>query len=110
MALTHIAFTGSRVALSLYALTLQVSPFVVGLLMSLLGVIPMLISVPAGRWTDRVGPVRPAIISIVSVLVGTLVPAVFQNISSLYVASVIVGGLSLAHLKANAAAVECAAD
>ena len=102
MALTHIAFTGSRVALSLYALTLQVSPFVVGLLMSLLGVIPMLISVPAGRWTDRVGPVRPSLIAICLVSVAVLTPWLAQSVHSLYAASVLLGtGFTVAHIAIN---------
>ena len=55
MVLAHLTFTGTRVALSLYALNLNGSAFTVGVLMSLLAVIPTLFAVLAGRWTDRTG-------------------------------------------------------
>ena len=57
----HTAFNGSRVSVSLYALSLQSSPLTVGLLISLYSVLPMLLSVGAGRMIDRVGSVRPII-------------------------------------------------
>ena len=62
MALTvfaHTAFNGSRVTVSLYALSLQSSPLTVGALISLYSVLPMLLSVSAGRMIDRVGTRRP---------------------------------------------------
>jgi len=102
MVLTHLTYTGCRFTLQLYALKLDASAFTVGLLMSLLALVPMFMSVHIGRWTDRVGPVRPAIIAIVSVLAGALLPAIFQNIPSLYFASVIVGsGFMVAHIAVN---------
>ncbi len=102
MVLAHLTYTGCRFTLQLYAINLSASPFTVGLLMSLLALVPMFMSVHIGRWTDRVGPVRPAIIAIVSVLVGALLPAIFQNIPSLYAASVIIGsGFMIAHIAVN---------
>jgi len=102
MVLTHLTYTGSRFTLQLYAIKLTATPFTVGLLMSLLAVVPMFMSVHIGRWTDRAGPVKPAIIAIVCVFVGTLIPAVFQSIASLYVASLIIGsGFMVAHIAVN---------
>jgi len=102
MVLTHLTYTGCRVALQLYAFKLSASPFAIGVLMSLLALVPMFMSVHIGRWTDRVGPVRPAIIAICAVLAGALVPAVFQNIPSLFAASVIIGsGFMVAHIAVN---------
>ena len=102
MVLTHLTYTGCRVTLQLYAFKLSASAFTVGLLMSLLALVPMFLSVHIGRWTDRVGPVRPAIIAIVAVLIGALIPAVFQSVASLYAASVIIGsGFMVAHIAVN---------
>ena len=102
MVLSHLTYTGCRFTLQLYAIKLSASPFTVGLLMSLLAMVPMFMSVHIGRWTDRVGPVRPAIIAIVSVFCGALIPAIFQTIPSLYVASVIIGsGFMIAHIAVN---------
>lgn len=102
MVLAHLTYTGCRFTLQLYAISLSASPFTVGLLMSLLALVPMFMSVHIGRWTDRVGPVRPAIIAIGAVLAGALLPAIFQNIPSLYAASVIIGsGFMVAHIAVN---------
>ena len=102
MLLTHITFTGSRIALSLFALKLNASAFSVGLLMSLLALIPMLFSVLIGRWTDRVGPVRPALISISLLLAGTLLAGWLGSLESLYAASVMLGsGFTMMHVAVN---------
>lgn len=102
MVLSHLSFTGSRVALSLYALHLSASTFTVGLLMSLLALIPMLFSVLIGRWTDRVGAIRPALISLTLLCCGTLLPGLLRSVDSLYAASVLIGsGFTLMHVTIN---------
>ena len=53
--LNHTAFTGSRVTVSLYALSLGASPFVVGTLMGLYSFLPMWLAIGAGRMSDRIG-------------------------------------------------------
>ena len=102
MVLTHLAFVGSRVALSLFALMLNASPAAVGVLMSLLAVIPMLMSVHTGRWTDRSGPAVPTFVALITMTAGTLVPWIFQSINGLYVASVLLGsGFMVGHIAIN---------
>ena len=57
MIMVHLAFTGGRVGLTLFAIELKASNFVVGLMVSLLSVIPMVLSVHLGagpiRWASR---------------------------------------------------------
>ncbi len=89
--LAHIAFTGGRVALTLYAIKLHGSPLTVGLMVSLLSVIPMLLSVHLGRWTDRVGVYKPALIALIGQVAGTLLPALQESIAMLCVSSVVLG-------------------
>ena len=102
MVLAHLTFTGTRVALSLYALNLNASAFTVGVLMSLLAVIPTLFAVLAGRWTDRTGIAKPALIALTLMLAGTLLPAWLRSINSLYACSVLLGsGFMLAHVAVN---------
>ena len=102
MLLAHITFTGSRVALSLYALNLHASAFTVGLLMSLLALIPMLCSVLIGRWTDRIGAVVPAMISLALMFAGALLPGSLRSVDSLYAGSVLLGsGFTLMHVAVN---------
>lgn len=102
MVLTHITFTGSRVALTLFAIDLGATPFRVGLLMSLLAVVPMFMSVHAGRWTDRVGIFKPISIALLMLIVGALLPAVHASLYSLYCAGVLLGsGFMIAHIAVN---------
>ena len=61
--LAHTAFNGSRVTVSLYALSLGATPLTVGLFISLYSALPMFLGVPAGRMIDRVGMRGPLIVS-----------------------------------------------
>ena len=102
MVLAHLAFTGARVTLSLHAIALHGSAFTVGLLMSLLAVVPMCIAVHVGRWTDRVGVRRPVLIALVTVALGTALPATWPTLAALHASSVLVGsGFMLAHVAIN---------
>jgi len=53
--LTHLSFGGCRVILSLTAIHYQASPFTVGVVLSLLTVVPMFYALRWGRYVDRVG-------------------------------------------------------
>ncbi|MBL8379857.1 MAG: MFS transporter [Burkholderiales bacterium] len=100
--LAHATYTGCRISLSLYALELQGGAFTVGVLMSLLGVIPMLAAVTAGRWTDRVGPATPSLVALLTMATGAVLPWALESIASLYAASVLLGsGFMLVHIAAN---------
>jgi predicted MFS family arabinose efflux permease len=102
MVLAHVTFTGCRVALTLFAIDLGATPFKVGLVMSLLAVIPMFLSVHAGRWTDRVGVFKPTLISLTMLAVGSLLPGLWPALDSLYGASVLLGtGFMLTHVAIN---------
>lgn len=102
MVLAHIAFTGGRVALTLLAIDLQATPFQVGLIISLLAVIPMLFSVHAGRWTDRTGAARPTLIAKLMLCAGSLAAALMPSLAMLCAASVLLGsGFMIAHLAIN---------
>src|SRR3546814_10451201 len=72
--LNHVALTGGRITVSLTALQLGLSTFVVGGLVAVFAVIPMLMSVRAGQWIDRVGVRRPVMLGHALVVTGTLLP------------------------------------
>ena len=102
LVLTHMTFTGSRVTLSLYALKLGADAFTVGVLMSMLAVIPTLFAVMIGRWTDRTGIAKPSIIALVLMLCAALLPGLVRSLESLYVSSVLLGsGFMLIHVAVN---------
>src|SRR5215212_9542528 len=89
--LSHSGFGGSRVAISLYALELGASQFTIGVLMALYAVFPLMLAVYVGRLADRVGPRVPMLIGVAGVVVGLVVPPLFQSLISLYVAALLLG-------------------
>jgi predicted MFS family arabinose efflux permease len=102
MVLAHITFTGGRVALMLFAIELGATPLRVGILMSLLAAVPMVLSVHAGRWTDRVGVFKPALISLAMLITGAVLPAVLPSLYGLYFAGVLLGsGFMITHIAVN---------
>jgi MFS family permease len=102
LVLGHAAFAGNRFILTLQAVALQASPLAIGILMSLLMVVPMVLSIHMGRWADRLGFARPAVFGLGVLLVGSLLPAVLPTMPVLYVASVLIGsGYTLAHVAIN---------
>lgn len=87
----HTAFNGSRVTVSLYALSLQSTPLTVGVLVSLYSLLPMFLSVSAGRMVDRVDPGRPLLWSAAAIAFGVGLPFVVTGLPALYVACAIIG-------------------
>ena len=89
--LNHIVLTGSRVTVSLYALSLTQSPFVVGTLMGLYSFLPMWFAVAAGRLSDRIGVRRPLAVGSFGVALGTALPWVFPGLPALFVTTTLIG-------------------
>ncbi|HZZ93560.1 MAG TPA: MFS transporter [Usitatibacter sp.] len=85
--LTHAAFNGTRLAMSLDALSLGATPLAVGAIMSILAALPMLLAVAAGRMVDRIGVRRPMIWGIAGVAASVSLPALFPGLPTLYVAA-----------------------
>lgn len=91
MMLVHMSLTGSRVAVLLTAVHLGLSTFDVGLLVAFFALLPMLLSVTAGRLMDRVGPFRPMRAGAGLALLGVLLPLVWQHWIALSLTAVCVG-------------------
>jgi predicted MFS family arabinose efflux permease len=101
MVLDHVAFSGSRISVTLYAIHQGETALTVGTLMALYALLPAIFSVAAGRWIDRVGVVRPMQIGSIGVGLGAALPYLLPGMAVLYVACVIVG---LAFMLVNVAA------
>jgi len=100
--LVHIAFAGSRVAVSLYALSLGATALAVGTALSLYAALPMLFSVHAGRWIDRIGPRGPMLLAAAVTAAGSLVPLVDPSVGPLFITAALVGsGFMLFHIAAT---------
>jgi predicted MFS family arabinose efflux permease len=100
--LVHVAFAGSRVAVSLYALSLGATALAVGTALSLYAALPMLFSVQAGRWIDRIGPRRPMLLAAAVTAAGSVVPLIDASVTPLFLTAALVGsGFMLFHIAAT---------
>ena len=93
--LSHMVFVAARMTASLYALANQASTFTVGVILALFSLVPMLVSVRAGRWVDAVGTQRPVLIGTLLILGGALLPSMFSyaaaDLAPLLVAASLIG-------------------
>jgi MFS family permease len=87
----HTVMAGNRVVVSLYALHLDASPAVVGILLALYAFLPMFCAVAAGRLSDRIGVRRPMLIGSLALAVGAGLPALMPGLPALFVSATIVG-------------------
>ena len=97
--LAHAAFNGSRLTISLNALSLGASALAVGVMMSLFAALPMALSVAAGRLVDRIGVRGPVLASAAFLALAVALPALFPGLPALYVAAAGAGvGFMLFHI------------
>jgi predicted MFS family arabinose efflux permease len=89
--LNFAAFTGSRVAVSLYALELGADQLIIGILMTLYALCPMLFAVYIGKEADRVGPRRPMLTGTFGLALAMLLPTLFPGLTTLYPVSLLIG-------------------
>src|SRR5207253_419010 len=87
----HAAFNGSRVTISLYALSLGASPLTVGLLISLYSALPMFLAVGAGRMIDRIGMRGPLLVATSVLAVAVCLPGAVGGMWPLYAAAATIG-------------------
>lgn len=84
----------TRPIVSLYAVHMGTSAFLLGLLVSTYAVFPVLFSVQSGKWADRIGSKRMIYIGGAGFVVALLIPAAFPHIATLFFSQAVVG---LAH-------------
>ena len=89
--LSQLGFSGSRVAVPLYALEMGASQFTVGTLVALYAVFPVLTAILIGRFVDRAGPMLPLSIGVVGMGLALLLPPLFPGVTALYVSCVLLG-------------------
>lgn len=103
--LPHLAFAAARVTMSLFALHLGATPFTVGIIISLLALVPMVYSVRWGRAIDRVGIYKPMMLGSALVLTGLMLGFAVPRVEALFAVSVLTGsGFMLYHICVNQAA------
>jgi predicted MFS family arabinose efflux permease len=103
--LLHLAFAGTRVTQSLFALHLGASAATVGMLMSLLAIVPMIFAVSWGRYIDRIGVRTPMLTGAAAVLAALIVAVALPRLETLFVVSALAGsGFMYFHIAVNQAA------
>lgn len=89
--LTHTAYKGSKVLMSLTALELGANEFFVGVLFSTYALFPLLLSVYAGKISDRIGFRTPMLFGSIGLLIGLTLPFLVPRLEMLYVAAGLIG-------------------
>ncbi len=109
--LAHASFNGSRLAISLTALSMGATPLTVGVLMSLIAALPMLLAVALGRLVDHVGVRYPILAGVAFLGCAVVLPAAFPGMRSLHFAAAASGmGFTLFHISIQHAIGETASD
>jgi MFS family permease len=100
--LGHLGFVGCRMTTTLFALKLGASPALAGIVVAMFAVVPMLLSVSAGRLIDRVGPRRPVGAALALLTGAALLPFLVPTLGTLLVSSVLAGvGFMFLHIGMN---------
>ena len=92
----HACMMGLRMAAPLWALRNGYSETAVGVLLSLFALGAVLLALPAGRYTDLHGVMRPVRWSVLVAVIGTCLAVAFPVFPVLCLTSLLVGGASAA--------------
>src|SRR4051812_9591438 len=85
------SITAARVILSLYALQIGASPSAVGMLVATFFALPLLLSWPVGRLSDRAGARWLLLFGSLSGACAMAIPYFVRSLAGLYVAGTLVG-------------------
>ena len=81
--LAHCAYGGTRLNISLAALSAGASPLTVGVMMSLIAALPMMLGVAAGQFIDRTGVRVPMIAGVSILITAVALPGLAPGVPSL---------------------------
>jgi MFS family permease len=87
----HLVLTGSRVAVSLDALSLGANAATVGTLLALFALLPMLFAIPAGRLADRVGVRGPMLAGSIGSAGAAIIATAIPGLPALFATAVLLG-------------------
>jgi MFS family permease len=92
IALTYqIMINITRPIVSLYASNMGASMAEVGYLAATYAFFPLLLAIPIGKISDRIGDRIPTILGTIGVTIGIFVPFMFQTMWALYISQALVG-------------------
>jgi MFS family permease len=94
LSLTLISMTcmrASRVLFALYALKLGAQPIAIGVLAASFSILPMLLSLQAGKLSDRFGPRWIMALGAVGSAIGMLIPAAWPAVIAIFLSAALSG-------------------
>jgi MFS family permease len=89
--LTHTSFKGSKVLVSLYAIDLGASPLTIGVLFSMYSLFPVVLSVYAGKLSDRYGYRAPMLFGACGLAIGLALPFALPSLPTLFASAILAG-------------------
>lgn len=102
---THLSFAGCRFILSLTAIHFEATPFTIGVILSLLAIVPMIFAVSWGRFIDRVGVRGPMLAGVAAILAAMILGWAVPRLEMLFIVSTVAGsGFILFHIAVTQAA------
>ena len=95
------SFRASKVLVSLYAIELGASQFIIGVMIAMYSLLPALLALQVGKLTDRLGVRVPMLFGSLGVALGLLLPWLFQSMAALYASAALIG---VSHMMCNVSA------
>ena len=89
--LNHSSFKANKVLVSLFAIDLGTSPATIGMLYAMYSLLPALLSVTAGKVSDRYGFRGPVMVSCAGVMLSLILPFFFPTLGVLFVTAGVAG-------------------
>jgi MFS family permease len=89
--LNMTSFRASKMLVSLFAIELQASQFLIGVLIALYSLFPVVLALHAGKLTDRFGVRVPMIVGSLGFALALVIPFLFPVLPALYVSAVLIG-------------------
>lgn len=88
--------------MSLFALNMGASAFTVGVLLSLLALLPMTFSIAVGRLVDRIGVRKPMLVGAIALFAGIMITVISPTMPALFATSCLAGsGFIVYHIAVN---------
>ncbi|WP_379353957.1 MULTISPECIES: MFS transporter [unclassified Paenibacillus] len=87
----QIVLNMTRPIITLYSSDLGASTLEIGYLTAAYAILPLLFSIHAGRFADKVGDRIPVLTGFIGCMIGMIFPLLFGTIWSIYVSQVIIG-------------------
>jgi MFS family permease len=95
------SFRASKVLVSLFAIELGASQFIIGIMIAMYSLLPALLALQVGKLADRLGSRIPMLIGSAGVTLGLLLPWAFQSMMALYASAALIG---VSHMVFNVSA------